>query len=919
MFSRPGAKDTEDDLLRLQEKFVTGRLNPAAAVFRSNTREESRPPGEKRDAPCAVQVTRDIVTLEGLPAVQPSSRLDSEFPPKKKSRFKTRHQETFKNKRQDDEEEMDCEALLDVHDRHVTSVLYQIQEKDIGNRSIAIPRVSERGFPMVLHRGNINEQNVSSKETGSQGRRSLFAQQFAASDAVTFGVPKHQKDNSQKKIEEVKVTQADSGQVKYSKSSLISGEGLTQSAEKKTLQDKAVDQIHKENVAKLEAMTHEEIMEEQTRIKSALDPNLVAFLTSRHKKTRVEAMDTTSKEEKQAGHQNTNISTEENISHVGKHVHFSENSEMIKEENGQNIVSVHDKQSSEVKKIGDVEVSSKWLHMDTVEYEKLEWIKDCPPPNALESKEGNQARFDFNGCLVSKMDNVPVYLGLHHHGKDPSSPGYTLEELCILARSSFLQQRVLALQVLAKIIREYQMGAFQGHLDGDVLSVLLDAGTLFLLRWSLDDSTDAVMAAAIQGLAAILIVPSDKDLANKMFGFPRGQELPALCPVRERKEHNKQVRKDEQEDEKNLTDAELLKQDVVKGLIQMSLLPRIRYVLEVCHPSVVAVHNILDILTRISQHSTHAANEVLRCPRLMETIFTNFLPLSWRMSELETGAVYGIPSSDAMRLVRTVCCAGRHMAATLISKYNLSDRLMRNTALSPRNMQMKLQEAYFLYTESLRTWRVCILYGLGCDAVRFSVFQYENLCLLSGAFAGLAAFYSELHDQVSHSPVETLQQLEQLASTVLHPLIEHHVVDWCFTQISSRSAYTKTKRSKLCRKAIPSLPDLGSIELVNRGTELAESHRPELIAFTSCTIELMYHVTKLHRGITHKFSAVLSKKAVLEYLKLVVESQVCIQFFFYLIRKKKASNRWNSKWSGVHVLDSFQCNDCFLSRLPWLQ
>ena len=54
------------------------------------------------------------------------------------------------------------------------------------------------------------------------------------------------------------------------------------------------------------------------------------------------------------------------------------------------------------------------------------------------------------------------------------------------------------------------MGAFQGHLQGDVLSALLDAGILFLLRWSLDDTTDAVMAAATQGLAAILIVPSDK-------------------------------------------------------------------------------------------------------------------------------------------------------------------------------------------------------------------------------------------------------------------------------------------------------------------------------------------------------------------------------------------------------------------------
>ena len=79
--------------------------------------------------------------------------------------------------------------------------------------------------------------------------------------------------------------------------------------------------------------------------------------------------------------------------------------------------------------------------------------------------------------------------------------------------------------------------------------------------------------------------------------------------------------------------------------------------------------------------------------------------------------------------------------------------------------------------------------------------------------------------------------------------------------LSSRSAYNKTRRSKLCRKAIPSLPDLGSIELVNRGTELAESHRPELIAFTSCTIELMYHVTKLHRGITHKVRCAFSRYA----------------------------------------------------------
>ena len=66
----------------------------------------------------------------------------------------------------------------------------------------------------------------------------------------------------------------------------------------------------------------------------------------------------------------------------------------------------------------------------------------------------------------------------------------------------------------------------------------------------------------------------------------------------------------------------------------------------------------------------------------------------------------------------SVECSRKFCTLWQISKYNLTDRLMRYTALNPRNMQMALQEAYSLYTESLRTWRVCVLYGLGCDAVR---------------------------------------------------------------------------------------------------------------------------------------------------------------------------------------------------------
>lgn len=53
---------------------------------------------------------------------------------------------------------------------------------------------------------------------------------------------------------------------------------------------------------------------------------------------------------------------------------------------------------------------------------------------------------------MSGVENVPEFLGLHHHGEEPERAGYSLEELFLLSRSNFLQQRVLAINVLGKII-----------------------------------------------------------------------------------------------------------------------------------------------------------------------------------------------------------------------------------------------------------------------------------------------------------------------------------------------------------------------------------------------------------------------------------------------------------------------------------
>lgn len=49
-------------------------------------------------------------------------------------------------------------------------------------------------------------------------------------------------------------------------------------------------------------------------------------------------------------------------------------------------------------------------------------------------------------------DGVNVTQALHHHGEEPERPGYTLQELLKISRSSVLQQRVLALTTLANIL-----------------------------------------------------------------------------------------------------------------------------------------------------------------------------------------------------------------------------------------------------------------------------------------------------------------------------------------------------------------------------------------------------------------------------------------------------------------------------------
>lgn len=95
------------------------------------------------------------------------------------------------------------------------------------------------------------------------------------------------------------------------------------------------------------------------------------------------------------------------------------------------------------------------------ETHKLSWMTEPLPKQVDTTYESiSDMRFDFKGDLVdllkseSAKDEVPTYLGLHHHSENPHLAGYTLSELVHLSRSVLAGQRSFSIQILGRILHK---------------------------------------------------------------------------------------------------------------------------------------------------------------------------------------------------------------------------------------------------------------------------------------------------------------------------------------------------------------------------------------------------------------------------------------------------------------------------------
>ncbi|KAM9294410.1 RNA polymerase II-associated protein 1 [Gastrophryne carolinensis] len=703
MLSRPKPGESEEDLLKFQSQFLAAGASAAAKVVKKADKRKGGEPTEPKAAE-----GRDVVSLQEYPDLPP---ILTPGPSKKSKVSGTRVH--FADE--------DPEDLFEKHDHHITTVISKIIERDTSTATITAPVATGEPFPRVFHRSEI--PSVAMPGTG---KISIFAQKMAAKRVAEAArkaevhpqpeiitpklplLPPNERESSDLKGEMVK-------EGPY----LITGEGLRSSA----AHDEA-QKIHEENVNRLKALSKEEIVQEQERLLSQLDPKLVTFLRSKRKNPATQEDSITSRT---VGDAQTASPVSPSTSSQAR------SSEEIPEEN-QSALSADD---------FPVKPQKEWVHMNTLEFEKLEWTKDLPATRQKKTKKGMQARFSLKGELIPPHEDIPTYMGLHHHGEEAERAGYSLQELFHLSRSQFIQQRTLSLQVLGRIVKKAKQGEFASVLKGSVLRLLLDAGFLFLLRFSIDDTADNVLSASVATLHSLLVSPEDEEYLDMTFSWYQGTKTFPFLPNQDEGEEeeeeeeddedindgevakgsNKQAKKDKQmskEDKK--PDPEVAQYDAIKGLLKTKFLNRLRYILEVVRPPPNVVLNILEILTRVARHSITACSQLMDCPRLIETIVGEFLPMQWNIP-METGdqaltSVHGVPCSAAMKFLRVLASSSRHCTARLLHTFDMKSRVSRFVVQEPQDIPLLREEAELLSTETFRFWAIAAGYGQACDIYR---------------------------------------------------------------------------------------------------------------------------------------------------------------------------------------------------------
>ncbi|XP_076277469.1 RNA polymerase II-associated protein 1 [Lasioglossum baleicum] len=678
LLKRPKPTDSEEELFRMQEEFLKNKQQPSAKVI--NLRGSAKPFGS------------DSSTIEPSKSQPSTGKVRSRYSELKK--LKT-HDRVYTSRSEGEvinpvvqekiQENKQQESVQNIPVMPSNIILGNIVEKKFNSSNVHFNKKvssndSGKGFPEVF----------VAKSMESDGKRSLFLQQVS-------------KDRATRKIEESEVSVSlptDEGSI------IIEGSWSSEET--------------------LSRMTQEDILREKSKLEMTLKPELIQFLKNRKNKKQkinkdeVEKCSCINKEQTSAQSEEKLITKETSVEHndpsKSSEVTYmevdkpeetsSKNDECLLKNNDTAPMQVDEPESIPKPPI-DLMVQAKemgWVHMDSLEPAKLKWMEDVSAQKEEEPTINEQynARFDFNGLLLPyKDESVSLEKGLHHHGEEPERPGYSLQELLQLSRSATQQQRCIALTTLANIIEKSRKGWYDKALQPAPLTALSQRNLLLLLRFSLDDTSIAVVTASLQALRALVYSEADEICLDRLYGFKNYKEPVLKTP------HT------DVPDTSNLKDHELAQLDAVATLLRTDIVVRIRYILNEMRPPPVAVICALETLTRLTRHSPITALNIASTPHLLETIIEFFLPISANpLAMVDTvNNVYGVPVTAAIRFCRVLLCYGGKPVALKLNRLQIMQRVLSYVSCDAG------KETVNLGIESLRLWKLLLLHSEAVDSL----------------------------------------------------------------------------------------------------------------------------------------------------------------------------------------------------------
>lgn len=339
--------------------------------------------------------------------------------------------------------------------------------------------------------------------------------------------------------------------------------------------------LHKENIEKLTCMSNEEILKAQNELLNSMDGKLIEFLKSKRN----------------------------NDCRQGKYDLKEKDCERVQLVKFQNMPEDKKNNLSHVK-----DLVNNGMNMDIVEEEKLEWTGDVVIEN--QQQDVYSARFGLDGKLLPYViENKTTVDGLHHHGEEQHRPGYTIDELYSFLRKNHAPQRILALDVLSKVI--VNACTYDQVLTKPLICSFMDSGVFILFRMALDDTNIAIITNALKAMANLFSRKSDRSLLTGLSGCNCDIALPVyIVPDAE-------INQNELD---KLSDYDLVVLDLVQGALRTDLILRLQYIVFNLNIGLSSLIDISEILTGIASRGEKYALAVVETNlyrHMYTSVFTN--------------------------------------------------------------------------------------------------------------------------------------------------------------------------------------------------------------------------------------------------------------------------------------------------------